>query len=132
MGPAPFAYQPWDEHGAPLPAGTRLPAVTLLHYELSLNFEDFTRALAGYALANEWGGGAWITIAGGRSAVVFAGTKATGDKTWYGWLKPAGAGEPCAEMELAGQFSLCRLADASSCPEADLRGCSGHNDFRGW
>lgn len=132
MGPALFAYRPWDERGDPLPAGSRLPAVTLLRYESSLNSEDFTRALAGYAHADEWEGGAWITTAGGRSAVVFVGTKATGDKTWYGWVNPAGAGQPCVEVELAGQFILCRLADGSPCPEADLSGCSGHNDFRGW
>lgn len=36
-----------------------------------------------YKEADEWSGGAWLT-AGNKSAVIFAGTKATGD-CWYGF-----------------------------------------------
>ena len=33
---------------------------------------------------------------------------------------------------MVGQFSLCRLADGTSCPPQDLIQCPGHNDIRGW
>lgn len=132
MGPQLFAYRPWDEAGNPLPAGARLEEVVLLKYESSVASEDFSHALNGYAHGDEWEGGAWLTTGDGRSAVVFAGTKAAGEKNWYGWVNPAGAGLPCVETELLGQFTLCRLADGSPCPEADLAGCAGHNDYRGW
>jgi len=65
-------------------------------------------------------------------ALVFSGTKATGEKTWYGWRNPQGAELPCIETELRDQFTTCYLADGSPCPPEDLAGCSGHNDFRGW
>jgi hypothetical protein len=29
-------------------------------------------------------------------------------------------------------FPTCRKADGSRCPAEDLRGCEGHNDYRGW
>ena len=63
---------------------------------------------------------------------MFEGTKGTGKKYWYGWINPAGPEEPCVETGLAGQFTLCRLANGQPCPESDLQGCEGHSDFRGW
>ena len=45
---------------------------------------------------------------------------------------PAGPEYPCVEEELIGQFTLCRLADGTPCPEADLHECADHNDYRGW
>jgi len=36
------------------------------------------------------------------------------------------------ETEILGQFTLCYNADGSACPQADLGGCSPHNDYRGW
>ncbi len=133
QGPALFAYRPWLDDGSTPPAGARLDAVPLLLYENSRNSEDVLNAsLRGYQHADEWEGGAWVTSTTGKNAVLFAGTKGTGDKYWYGWAHPGGAHLPCIETEFLGQFPICRLADGSPCPPQDLRGCSDHNDFRGW
>ena len=134
QGPALFAYRPWiDGAGTPAPSGTRLPETVLLRYESSTDTEDVvSRALRGYQHADEWEGGAWITTSTGKTAVLFAGTKGTGAKYWYGWVNPAGPDHPCVETEFLGQFPLCRLADGTPCPPSDLGGCTGHSDYRGW
>jgi len=133
MGPALFAYRPWmDASGTPAPAGTHLEETVLLLYEKSSSTLNIERCLNGYQHADEWEGAAWITALTGKTAVLFAGTKGTGTKYWYGWVNPAGPEYPCVEEELIGQFALCRLADGTPCPEADLHECTGHNDYRGW
>jgi hypothetical protein len=79
-GPALFAIAPWNEGNPPAP-GTALPAITLLQYE---NFEaPDNKKLNDYHDADEWSGGEWLTV-GGRSAVIFAGTKGLGEY-WYGF-----------------------------------------------
>jgi hypothetical protein len=90
------------------------------------------RALRGYQHPDSWEGGAWIATPDGRSAMALAGTKGTGAKYWYGWIHPDGPGLPCVETALVEQFATCRLADGTPCPPADLRGCQGHSDYRGW
>ncbi len=133
MGPALFAYRPWvDAQGNPAPDGAVLDSVTLLHYADSNTTALIERTMTGYQHPDEWAGGAWLTTADGRAAVLFAGTKSVGDKYWYGWANPAGAELPCVEVEMIGQFDLCRLGDGTPCLPEDLQGCSGHNDFRGW
>lgn len=132
MGPAVFAYRPWQEDGSQPPADAHLPETTLLLYESSLNNESIERCLDGYQHPDEWAGGAWLTTRTGRTAVLFAGTKSTGEKYWYGFANPAGADSPCVAGDFVGQFTVCRLADGSSCPAEDLVECSGHNDYRGW
>lgn len=133
MGPALFAYRPWvDAGGTPAPDRAALDSVTLLHYADSNTTALIERNIIGYQHPDEWAGGAWLTTADSRAAVLFAGTKSVGDKYWYGWTNPAGAELPCVEVEMIGQFDLCRLADGTPCPSEDLQGCSGHNDFRGW
>jgi hypothetical protein len=132
MGPALFAYRPWLEDGSPSPAETHLPATTLLLYESSLNNERIERSLNGYQHPDEWSGGAWLTTPDGHTGLIFAGTKATGTKYWYGYTNPAGAEMPCVDDDFVGQFTVCRLADGSPCPETDLVECSGHDDYRGW
>ena len=133
MGPALFAYRPWvDGGGTPAPSGTHLEEIVLLHYESSYNTDSIERSLAGYQHPDEWEGAAWITTGDGRSAVLFAGTKGTGDKYWYGYVNPAGSEYPCVDVDVVGDMTTCRMADGSLCPEEDLRGCSGHTDFRGW
>ncbi len=133
MGPGLFAYLPWvDESGTPAPSGSHLEETTLLLYENSMNTESIERSLSGYQHPDEWAGGAWVTTASGKSALLFAGTKSNGTKYWYGWVNPAGPEQPCVETELIGQFPLCRLADGSVCPAEDLSGCAGHNEYRGW
>jgi hypothetical protein len=134
QGPALFAYRPWiDEIGTPAPSGTRLSETVLLLYESSLNTDDVvSQSLNNYQHTDEWEGGAWITTTTGKSAVMFAGTKGTGAKYWYGWINPAGAALPCVETDFIGEFTVCRLANGSPCPPEDLTGCVGHSEYRGW
>jgi hypothetical protein len=133
MGPALFAYRPWvDDMGTPAPPGAHLEETVLLHYESSFNTDSIERCLVGYQHPDEWEGAAWVTTADGRSAVLFAGTKGTGAKYWYGYVNPAGSEYACVDVDVVGDMTTCRMADGSLCPEEDLRGCSGHSDFRGW
>ncbi|MEZ5669741.1 MAG: hypothetical protein R3F55_20340 [Alphaproteobacteria bacterium] len=132
MGPALFAYAPWTADGTLAAAGARLPATTLLHYRSSTETERIEGALAGYQHPDEWEGAAWLTTTDGRAAVLFAGTKAVGSRYWYGFVNPAGAERSCVAGDFVGEFPVCRLADGSECPAAELVECTGHNDFRGW
>ncbi len=132
MGPALFAYRPWNPDGTPPAAGTHLAETPLLLYESSENTSNIERSLNNYQHPDEWEGGAWITTQAGKTAVLFAGTKSTGAKYWYGYPNPAGPDEPCVAGDFVGQFPVCRLANGTPCPAADLTECSGHNDYRGW
>lgn len=136
MGPTLFAYRPWLEDGSPPPPGTRLEEVTLLLYENAYNTEEIVRAMNGYQHPDSWEGGAWITTPSGKSAVLFAGTKSTGDKYWYGYLHPDGAQTVCVDANVT-DFPTCRNADGSICPQEDLAGCcnettGGCISNRGW
>lgn len=133
MGPALFAYRPWvDERGTPAAAGTHLPETALLLYAKSSDTENIERALDGYQHPDEWEGGAWLTTTTGKSAVIFAGTKSTGAKYWYGYVNPLGAQLPCVDGDFVGQFTVCRLANGAACPPTDLIECPGHTSDRGW
>lgn len=134
QGPSLFAYVPWtDERGTPAQPGSAIANTALLLYENSRNSESVVdRSLKGYQHCDEWEGGAWITTSTGKIGVLFAGTKGTGEKYWYGWINPAGPAHPCVETAFIGEFPLCRMHDGSLCPAADLAGCSGHSDYRGW
>jgi hypothetical protein len=133
MGPALFAYRPWiDESGTPALPGTHLEETVLLLYESSMSTDNIEQCMDGYQHPDEWEGGAWLTTGTGKSAVLFAGTKSTGAKYWYGFVNPAGPEYPCVEEEMVGEFTLCRLADGTPCPPEDLTECQGHNDYRGW
>jgi hypothetical protein len=94
-GPSLFAIAPWAQ-GNPPPPGTTLPATPLLLYTAVTDAEQHT--LDGYHHSDEWTGGAWLT-AGDKSAVLFVGTKGTGD-CWYG--NPEG---PCLDCEDRGWWS---------------------------
>ena len=132
MGPNLYVYQPWLTDGSAPANGSQIPAIQLLAYENSEMADNFDHALNGYSHADEWEGAAWLSTITGKMAVIFTGTKATGEKTWYGWRNPQGAEFPCIETELRDQFTTCYLANGSPCPAEDLNGCSGHNDYRGW
>ena len=88
LGPALLAYGPWTEGDPPAPNATLQNVNVLLLYgvpvsgnpEISVSEE---MRMTTFSEPDEWSGGAWLT-AGGRSAVIFAGTKATG-KSWYGF-----------------------------------------------
>jgi hypothetical protein len=88
--------------------------------------------MRGYQHPDEWHGGAWLTTTSGKTALLFAGTKGTGAKYWYGWVNPSGPDVPCVETAFVNDFPTCRQADGSVCPDSDLGGCQGHNDYRGW
>lgn len=132
MGPALFAYRPWQAGGAPPPPGARLPETVLLHYESSEDAGPTGHTLAGYQHPDEWEGGAWLTTSSGKTGVLFAGNKSNGTKYWYGWVNPAGPALPCVEEAMIPNFTVCYLADGTPCPPEDLVECDGHNDFRGW
>ncbi len=123
MGPSIFAYRPWLDDGEPSPDGAHLQEVPLLLYESSYNSAEITHSLNGYQHADEWEGGTWITTASGESAVLFAGTKGTGDKYWYGYIHPSGADLVCVDNRADDYADMCRLADGSLCTAADLSGC---------
>lgn len=136
MGPTLFAYRPWQADGSPLPNGTRLDETTLLLYENAYNTEEIVRSLDGYQHPDEWEGGAWITTSSGRSAVLFAGTKGTGTKFWYGYIHPDGPEQVCVDAFVT-DYPTCRTADGGICPPADLAGCcdeetGGCVSMRGW
>ncbi|MDI6792245.1 MAG: hypothetical protein QME81_05180 [bacterium] len=88
QGPALFAYGPWND-GNPPNSGSTLDSVTpLLLYGVQepgaieiTNYDSME--MNGFKEPDEWSGGAWLT-AGDKSAVIFAGTKVTGD-CWYGY-----------------------------------------------
>ena len=133
MGPAVFAYRPWSDATGAAPApGAHLKAIPLLLYRDTRETEAIEGALAGYQQPDEWEGAAWLTTRAGKSAVLFAGTKAVGAKFWYGFVNPSGPGKPCVWQEGVGQYPVCRLADGRDCPPSDLKECSGHDFARGW
>jgi hypothetical protein len=133
MGPCLFAYCPWvDDYGTPADSGSRLEEKVLLLYESSLNTPDIIRCLNGYQHGDEWTGGAWITTQSGKSAVLFAGTKSSGDLYWYGYLHPDGPEYACVENEFIGQFTLCRMADGTPYPDERSAVCSNPTSNRGW
>jgi hypothetical protein len=136
MGPELFAYQPWNADGSPAPDGTHLKEITLLSYEKSSNTEEFIHTMKGYLHADEWEGGAWLTTPTGKTAVLFAGTKATGEKTWYGYVHPDGPENVCVDAHVT-DYPTCRLADGGLCPPSDLQGCCSEDSggcisMRGW
>jgi len=136
MGPALFAYHPWQPDGSAPPPETRLPATTLLLYENADSTPNIEHNMTGYQHPDEWEGGAWLTTTSGKSAVIFAGTKATGSKYWYGFIHPDGPQYVCVDPQVI-DFTTCRLADGSPCPPVDLEGCCSDEagecaSNRGW
>ncbi len=79
QGPSLFAIAPWQQGNPPAP-GSTLPAIPLLLY--GNVYSEGSAQLNGYHHSDEWSGAAWLT-AGDRAAVVFVGTKGTGE-CWYG------------------------------------------------
>jgi hypothetical protein len=133
MGPSLVAYRPWtDDEGTPAEPGTHLGQTTLLLYESSQNTANIERVMDGYQHPDEWAGGAWVTTTTGKSAVLFAGTKATGAKYWYGFVNPKGPELACVYAPVVQEYTACRQADSSPCPPSDLTECPGHNEARGW
>jgi len=80
QGPSIYAYGPWGQ-GNPPPPDTALQNIPLLQYESV--YTEGGHTLNNYHHSDEWSGGAWLT-ADNKSAVIFAGTKGTGN-CWYGF-----------------------------------------------
>lgn len=133
MGPALFAYTPWiNSDGSPAVPLSHLSEVTLLRYRTSEETSDIIDNLQNYQHPDEWEGGAFLTTNDGEQAVIFAGTKGTGQRYWYGWINPEGPDYPCPEMNYANEYCVCRKNDGTPCPESEMNECEGHNDYRGW
>lgn len=136
MGPTLFAYTPWEPGGAAPPSGSHISENTLLLYEYIDVAGEIVRSLNGYQHPDEWEGGAWMTTPSGKEAVLFAGTKSTGDKYWYGFINPAGPEYACVDVHVT-DFTTCLLADGTPCPPEDFAGCCEEEDgtcvtYRGW
>ncbi len=122
MGPSLFTYQPFNPDGTTMPDGSHLDYVTLLRYDNALTTDDLSRGMTGYQHPDEWEGGAFIDDGAGKQAVIFTGTKGTGDKFWYGYLDADNSTRPCVDTGVT-DYVTCRMADGSSCPQADFSGC---------
>jgi hypothetical protein len=131
MGPSLFAYAPWLD-GNPPAAGTHLSERTLLLYSNTRGEDQTDFRMNGYQHSDEWEGGAWLTTADGRTAVVFAGTKGAG-YCWYGWASPGGDGMPCVEGGASG-YITCYTPDWTECPPELSRHCEEGSSYsyRGW
>lgn len=81
QGPALYACAPWRA-GNPPPPNAVLPATPLLLYSSTATDEPPYHTLRDYHHSDEWSSGAWLT-AGQRQALIFVGTKGTGN-CWYG------------------------------------------------
>ena len=119
QGPSLFAIAPWNA-GNPPASGTTLPATPLLLYNAVTDAEQHT--LDSYHHSDEWSGAVWLT-AGDKSAVLFVGTKGTGD-CWYG--DPNG---PCLDCEdrgwwstgFVGQFLFYDPADLAAVAQGEMQ-----------
>lgn len=85
QGPSLVAIGPWSQ-GNPPANGTSLNYTTLLRYTSTEDPESWNEAtnhtMDNYHHSDEWSGAVWLT-SGAKSAVVFVGTKGTGN-CWYG------------------------------------------------
>ncbi|MFH2023255.1 MAG: hypothetical protein ABIJ10_02970, partial [Candidatus Micrarchaeota archaeon] len=86
-GPTLFAYGPWNDDNPPA-GGSTVEVIPLLLYGeqepggLEITNHDYMQ-MNNFCEADEWSGGAWLTK-NNKSAVMFVGTKGTGD-CWYGF-----------------------------------------------
>lgn len=118
MGPALIAYWPWlDGEIEPPPSGSFLDELVLLLYASSEETNQIEKCLMDYQHGDEWKGGAWLTSAAGKEAVLFVGTKSVGEKYWYGYINPQGPQYPFVEEAFINDFVVCRLSCGTPCPD---------------
>ncbi|NCC37018.1 MAG: hypothetical protein EOM24_34170 [Chloroflexia bacterium] len=136
MGPALIAYRPWLAGGVAPVSGTHLLETPLLLYASAMETSVITRSLNQYQHADGWEGGAWLTTPSGKAAVLFAGTKATGSRYWYGYIHPTDSSAACVHMAAIGDFWPCRLANGDECPASEVVHCCTEGvdcvSARGW
>ena len=99
-GPALFAYGPWNDGNPPASGATLISLTTLLLYGsqepgVSEIVRDESMAVNGRLNADHWWGAEWLT-SGDRGAVIFVGTKASGND-WYGYANGVVSPQGCAE-----------------------------------
>jgi hypothetical protein len=97
QGPTVYAISPWTQ-GNPPPPGTSLQYVTLVKYTSTEDYWEPIHTMDNYHHSDEWSGAVWLTT-GSKSAVVFVGTKGTGN-CWYG-----NENGPCLECDNRGWWS---------------------------
>ncbi|MCP5047875.1 MAG: hypothetical protein GY940_11935 [bacterium] len=118
QGPSLFAIGPWNQGNPPAP-GTSLSYTTLLRYTSSADDESYVEAtnhkMDNYHHSDEWSGASWLT-AGNKAAVVFVGTKGTGD-CWYG-----NSEGPCLDCEDRGWWSTGFVGQFLFYDPSDLAG----------
>ncbi|MDW7681968.1 MAG: hypothetical protein SCK70_15505, partial [bacterium] len=88
LGPALYAYAPWEDGNPPADGDTLKSIRRLLLYgvddpNIPEIITDETRKMYLHNVADQWTGAYWLT-AGSNSAVVFVGTKGLGNG-WYGF-----------------------------------------------
>jgi len=100
LGPALFAFAPWEEGNPPADGDTLTSIIPLLLYGEQVEgmseiaYREDTQ-MEGYAESDHWWGGAWLTSETG-DAVIFVGTKAIGEN-WYGFANGVVWDYACAE-----------------------------------
>jgi len=88
LGPALYACAPWEDGNPPVSNSTLTSITPLLLYGVDdpsipeIVVSD-DRKMNVYSGPDQWSGGAWLTY-NAHSAVIFVGTKATGN-WWYGY-----------------------------------------------
>ncbi len=92
-----FAIAPWSQ-GNPPANNTALQNTPLLLYTSTYANPDVHHMMTDYSHADEWSGMVWAT-AGSKAAIIFVGTKGTGD-TWYGNEQG-----PCLECDNRGWWA---------------------------
>lgn len=100
LGPALYAYAPWMDGNPPHEGATLHSVLPLLLFgEQTENTPEImiteSMRMAGYAAADHWWGGAWVTSSAG-SSVLFTGTKAIG-QSWYGFANGVIWDPACSE-----------------------------------
>jgi hypothetical protein len=100
LGPALFAFAPWEDGNPPGEGSTLTSIIPLLLYGEQVEGEpeiitSEDMQMDGYAESDHWWGGAWLT-SGAGDAVIFVGTKAIGEN-WYGFANGVVWDYACAD-----------------------------------
>jgi len=97
QGPSLYAIAPWND-GNPPASGSAIANTVLMQYNNTYTGETADHTMKNYHHSDEWSGAAWLK-AGTKMAVIFVGTKGTGD-CWYG-----NENGPCLNCENRGWWS---------------------------
>ena len=103
-----------------------LAETVLLLYKSSENTRPSSAACEGYQHPDEWEGGAFITdgtrtVRGSSSP----GPRGPAAESWYRWSTRPALTTPAWRTSSSASSTVCRLADGSPCPTADLHRVPG-------